>query len=65
MTADEARDRVGDIRAELRRAMRLLSRPGVDWDSAAGWLYRAEMECRRLACDCIRQEVEEEASDYR
>lgn len=65
MTADEARDRVGEIRADLRRAMRLLSRPGVDWDAAAGHLYRAERDCRRLATDCIRQEVEEDASDYR
>ena len=64
MTAAEARGRVGDIRAELRRAMRLLSRPGVDWDAAAGWLYRAEMECRRLACDCVRQGVEEDESGY-
>ena len=65
MTADEARDRVGEIRAGLRRAMRALCRPDVDWDSAAGHLYRAERDCRRLATDCIRQEVEEDASDYR
>lgn len=39
MTADEARERVGDI--------------------------RAEMGARRLACDCVRQGVEEEDSnDY-
>lgn len=64
MTADEARWRVGEIRAELRRAMRLLSKPGVDWDSAAGWLYRAERDCRRLATDCVIQEVKEESNDY-
>lgn len=64
MTSDEARERVGEIRAELRRAMRLLCKPGADWDSAAGWLYRAEMECRRLACDCVRQGVEEDESGY-
>ena len=50
MTSDEARDRIGEIRAELRRAMR--------------WLYRAEMEARRLACDCVRQGVEEDSNDY-
>ena len=44
--------------------MRLLSRPGLDWDSAAGRLYRAEMEARRLACDCVRQGVEEDSNDY-
>lgn len=65
MTADEARDRAGEIRDELRRAMRTLCKPDVDWDSAAGYLYRAERDCRRLATDCIRQEVEEDASDYR
>lgn len=64
MTADEARARVGEIRAELRRAMRMLCKPDVDWDSAAGWLYRAEMEARRLACDCVRQGVEEDESGY-
>ena len=64
MTAEEARERVGDIRAEARRAMRLLCKPGVDWDAEAGWLYRAEMEARRLACDCVRQGVEEDESGY-
>lgn len=64
MTADEARERVGEIRSELRRAMRLLCKPSVDWDSAAGRLYRAEMESRRLACDCVRQGVEEDSSGY-
>lgn len=64
MTSDEARDRVGDIRVEVRRAMRLLCKPGVDWDAAAGWLYRAEMEARRLACECVRQGVEEDESGY-
>ena len=43
--------------------MRELCRPDVDWDSAAGHLYRAERDCRRLAAGCIRQEVEEETSD--
>ena len=62
MTADEARARVGEIRSDLRRAMRALSRTDVDWDSAAGHLYRAERDCRRLATDCIRQEVEEDES---
>ena len=64
MTADEARERVGEIRSELRCAMRLLCRPDVDWDSAAGRLYRAERDCRRLATDCVRQGAEEDASGY-
>ena len=64
MTAEEARERVGEIRAELRRAMRLLSRPGVDWDAAAGHLYRVERDCRRLATDCVIQEVREDSNGY-
>lgn len=64
MTADEARDRVGEIRSELRRAMRPLCRRDVDWDAAAGWLCRAERDCRRLATDCVRQGVEEDESGY-
>jgi hypothetical protein len=64
MTAEEARGRVGEIRAELRRTMRLLCRRDVDWDAAAGWLYRAERDCRRLATDCVRQGVEEDESGY-
>ena len=34
MTADEARDRVTLVRAELRRAMRALCVPGPDWETA-------------------------------
>lgn len=64
MTADEARDRVTLVRAELRRAMRALCKPDVDWDSAAGHLYRAERDCRRLATDCVRQGVEGDQSGY-
>lgn len=64
MTAEEARERVGEIRAELCRAMRTLCKPDVDWDSAAGYLYRAERDCRRLATDCVRQGVEEDESGY-
>ena len=64
MTADEARERVGEIRDGLRRAMRLLCKPGVDWDAAAGWLYRAERDCRRLATDCVTQEVREDSNGY-
>lgn len=47
MTADEARDRIGEIRAELRRAMRLLSRPDVDWEAAED----ATSECVRMSAE--------------
>ena len=52
------------LRGELARAMRHVSVPDPDWDAAAGWLYRAERDCRRLACDCVRQGVEEDESGY-
>ena len=34
MTPEEARGRIGEIRIELRRAMRAVSVPDVDWDEA-------------------------------
>ena len=52
MTADEARERVGEIRAELDRAMRALSVPVTDWagaERALGWAAALAME---LARDC-------------
>ena len=47
MTADEARDRIGGIRAELRRAMRAINRPEPDWDAAED----AAGECVRLCAE--------------
>lgn len=64
VTRDEMIAAVQDIRAELRAALRRVSVPKPDWDSAAGHLYRAERDCRRLATDCVRQGVEEDESGY-
>lgn len=47
MTADEARDRIGEIRAELRRAMRAISRTEPDWEAAAD----AASECVRMSAE--------------
>lgn len=47
MTADEARERVGDIRAELRRAMRAINKPEPDWKTA-----------EEAASDCVRMSAE-------
>lgn len=47
MTADEARERIGDIRAELRRAMRAISRPEPDWEGAEA----AADECVRMSAE--------------
>lgn len=47
MTADKARERIGDIRAELRRAMRAMSRPEPDWKAAED----AANECVRMSAE--------------
>lgn len=47
MTANEARDRIGEIRAELRRAMRAVNRPNPDWEGAED----ASGECLRLCAE--------------
>lgn len=47
MTADEARERIGDIRVELRRAMRAISRTEPDWEAAAD----AASECVRMSAE--------------
>ena len=47
MTADEARDRVGEIRAGTDRIMRALSVPGPDWKAAAD----AASECVRMGAE--------------
>lgn len=56
MTADEARDRVGEIRAETSRAMRMLCMPGPDWVGAAGALLEVSREARDLALACLDEE---------
>ena len=47
MTADEARDRVGEIRAGADRIMRALSVPGIDWKAAE----EAANECVRMSAE--------------
>ena len=58
MTADEARDSVGEIRKQLSVVMRELSKPRVDWLAA----QCAAAECTRMCaglevgCDFNRME---------
>ena len=58
MTADEARERVGEIRKQLSIVMRELSKPRVDWMAA----QRAAADCTRMCaglevgCDLNRME---------
>ena len=42
MTPEEARERIGEIRIELRRAMRSVSVPDVDWDEADAAVARVQ-----------------------
>lgn len=56
MTDQEARDRVGDIRAGASRAMRALCVPGPDWIGAAGALLEVSREANDLALACLDEE---------
>ena len=57
MTAAEARDRAGEIRATLDRAMRALSVPGPDWGAAVDALLDASREANELALRCLDEKV--------
>lgn len=57
MTADEARVRVGEIRAGIDRAMRALCRPGPDWGRAVDALIEAASEADDLAMGCLDEKV--------
>ena len=63
MDADEARDRVGEIRKELRRAMRALSVPGPDWEGAAGALFDAMLAVSYLHGACQIEDFERRRYD--
>ena len=63
MTADEARERVGDIRAGLRRAMRLLSRPGVDWREVTRAVFDALCVVSCLYRECQMEDFERRRYD--
>ena len=58
MTADEARERVGEIRAGLRRAMRLLSRPEPDWKAAEEAASECVRMCAELQARCWMEDFE-------
>ena len=63
MTADEARERVGEIRAALDRAMRALSVPGPDWEGAAGALSDAMLAVSYLHGACQMEDFERRRYD--
>ena len=57
MTADEARERVGEIRRALDRAVRSLSVPGPDWGGAVDALLGASADASDLAMKCLDEKV--------
>lgn len=52
MTADDARDRVGEARRRLRDAVRAVSVPAPDWGAAREALRWAATIAMELARDC-------------
>ena len=63
MTAEEARARVGEIRYGLRRAMRALCKPDVDWGEAAGALSDAMLAVSYLHGVCQMEDFERRRYD--
>ena len=65
MTSDEARGRVGEIRAELRRAMRAVNRPEPDWEAAWKAASRCLDVCGGLHVGCLVEDIKAKAEDER
>lgn len=65
MTAEEARERAGEIRAALDRAVRALSVPGPDWGGAVDALLEASKEANELALRCLDEQVRGDADGKR
>lgn len=53
MTADEDRDRVGDIRAGAARVMRAVCRPKPDWKAAEEVARECVIMCAALENQCF------------
>ena len=52
MESSDARDRIGEMRDGLRRAMRHLSKPGPDWRAASYDLLCVSAAARELSKEC-------------
>ena len=63
MTADEARDRVGDIRAGAARVMRVLSVPDIDWKAAEEAADECMRMCAELQARCWLEDFERRRYD--
>ena len=65
MTADEARDRVVEIRTDLRRVMRALSVSGPRWGDAVAALLDVSAAAEDLSLLCLRERIRGEAHGNR
>ena len=63
MTADEARERVGDIRAGAARVMRVLSVPDPDWKAAEEAASECVLMCAELQSRCWLEDFERRRYD--
>lgn len=59
MTPEEARGRIGEIRIELRRAMRSVSVPDVDWDEADEVLAHVQALLSDMRTHALMKELED------
>ena len=58
MTADEARERVGEIRAGADRIMRSLSVPDIDWKAAGEAASECVRMCAEMQARCWMEDFE-------
>ena len=63
MTADEARVRVGEIRAGADRIMRALCVPGTDWKAAGEAASECVRICAELEARCWMEDFERRRYD--
>lgn len=63
MTADDARVRVGEIRAAANRIMRALCVPGPDWKAAKEAASECERMCTYLEELCWEEDFERRRYD--
>ena len=63
MTADEAREHVGEIRAGSDRIMRALSVPGPDWGAAEEAASECVRMCAELQARCWMEDFERRRYD--
>ena len=63
MTDDEARDRVGEIRAGADRIMRVLSVPDIDWKAAEEAADECMCMCAELQARCWLEDFERRRYD--